>query len=94
VSERKPQHKRTPEQRARIAAGTKAAMANPEVRARISERTKLGILAASPQRRELVALSTAWSEARPGVRSRFIKEVFKATCSASAPELPDRNGAP
>jgi len=72
------------EERARISTETKARMANPAVRALISERTKAGMLAANGQLGELRLLRAAWQSVAPDTRIRFLNEVFALACSASA----------
>lgn len=72
------------EKRARFSAETKARMKDPAVRARISERTKSGMLAASGQLAELRLLRDAWQCARPAARTRFLNEILAPVCSASA----------
>jgi hypothetical protein len=72
--------------RARIAEGTRAAMASPEVRRRISERTREGMLAASElQHSELHGLRTAWRAARPVARQRWLAELFALICGGNEP---------
>ncbi len=61
-----------------ISARTKAAMARPEVRRRISERTKLGMAARATWGPELAALRCAWAGARPAARKRFLDEILEA----------------
>lgn len=51
-------------------------MADPEVRKRISDRTKEGMLAAAGMLPELAALRSAWRAARPAVRKRFLSELM------------------
>lgn len=63
-----------------ISARTKAAMASPEVRKRISERTKLGMAARAQWAPELHALEKAWREAGPTARRRFLDGIFEALC--------------
>lgn len=63
-----------------ISLRTKAAMASPEVRKKISERTKLGMAARATWEPELSALRSAWTDARPSVRKRFLDEIFEALC--------------
>jgi hypothetical protein len=76
------------EERARISAETKARMADPAVRARISERTKAGMQAASGQLAELEPLRASWLQARPETRTRFLNEILASACSASASNDP------
>ncbi|WP_024575933.1 MULTISPECIES: hypothetical protein [unclassified Afipia] len=78
----------TPEQRARISEMTKARMANPEVRERISRRTKEAKAAAAAELPEWLMLRMAWTNARPGVRKRFLDEIVWAGCIASASKDP------
>jgi hypothetical protein len=84
------------ETRARIRANRLEAMRDPEVRAKISEATKLrmaspevrqrirdGIRAASRESVELRALRTFWLTVRPSVRRRFLEEIILAACTDS-----------
>jgi hypothetical protein len=80
------------DQRARISAATKAAMEDPAVRARISERTKAGMLAASGQLLELRLLRDAWQRARSGTRTRFLNEILAPVCTASVPNDANSGG--
>jgi hypothetical protein len=70
--------------RALISERTQQAMAAPEVRQRISERTKAGMAAASGSAAERAALRLAWRTARPSVRRAFLEELLGPVCSASA----------
>ena len=63
--------------RRRISAATRAAMAAPAVRQKISEGTKRGMAAnAMEALPELAGLRVAWSAARSSVRRAFIGEVL------------------
>jgi hypothetical protein len=65
----------TPEQRERISVATRAAMADPALREKISQRTTEGIRRAARELEpELTQLNIAWSSARPAVRKRFLHE--------------------
>jgi hypothetical protein len=66
-------HRHSPEARQRIADATRAAMASPAVRRKISERTKVGMGVLLP---EIARLRDAWRGARPGARRAFICEVL------------------
>ncbi len=68
----------TPERRAEISAATKARMADPAIRAKISRRTKDGLLAAQNGLFEIRDLRTAWKRARPEIRKRFLSETLDA----------------
>jgi hypothetical protein len=77
LSEQIKTRRRTPEQRARIAEATKAAMADPAVREKVSRRTIEGLRnAASQLEPEWQQLRQAWGIARPAVRKRFLDEVL------------------
>jgi hypothetical protein len=69
--------------RALISERTRQAMAAPEVRQRVSERTKAGMARASRMAAERAALGLAWRTARPAVRRSFLEELFAPLCSAS-----------
>jgi hypothetical protein len=64
------------ERRQIISARTKAAMASPEVRKRISEGTKLGMAARSQWAPEFHALEKAWRDAGPVARQRFLERLL------------------
>jgi hypothetical protein len=66
----------TAERRAAISAATKEKMADPAIRAKISRRTKDGILSAQGGLYELRDLRTAWKRAQPHIRRRFFSEVI------------------
>lgn len=68
----KPGYRHSPEARQRIAEATRTAMADPAVREKISERTKIG-MGTLP---ELRRLRDAWQLARPSVRKAFIEEIL------------------
>jgi hypothetical protein len=73
----KRQHSMTPQERARISATTKAAMANSAVRAKI----RAGMVAATAgENIELAALQVAWRAARPFARKRFLVQLFAPSC--------------
>lgn len=86
----KPRNPLTPEQRAKISAGTKAAMASPEMRALISKRTKAGMAAASPKLAELRILRDVWQRTRPDARQQFLNEILASVCSASSATAQER----
>ncbi|UFZ02932.1 hypothetical protein LQG66_27275 [Bradyrhizobium ontarionense] len=77
----KPRSKMGADDRARISILTTARMADPAVRARISERTKAGMAAASGTVADLRLLRDAWGRARPEARARFLTEIFAPACS-------------
>jgi hypothetical protein len=77
--------------RALISERTREAMAAPEVRQRISGRTKAGMAAASGSAAERAALRLAWRTARPSVRRAFLEQLFGPLCSASA-ETQEQSG--
>lgn len=66
----------TDESRRALSQKVRASMADPEVRKRISDRTKEGMLAAAGMLPELAALRSAWRAARPAVRKRFLSELM------------------
>lgn len=68
------------EKRARFSAETKARMEDPAVRARISERTKAGMQAASGELEELRLLRGVWQRLTPQTRRRFLNELFATIC--------------
>ena len=59
--------------RRRIADATRAAMTAPEVRQKISDRTKHGMMLLQP---ELERVRAAWLQARPSVRRMFLNQVM------------------
>jgi len=59
-----------------------ARMADPALRAKISETTRDAM--AAPGRHELAALRRAWLAARPTVRRQFLDLILSPVCSASA----------
>lgn len=66
-----------PEQRAKISEATRAAMADPAVRKRISDRTKAGMRAAEAAAvKELKGLQRAWRAAGPAARRRFLADLL------------------
>lgn len=69
----------SPDARRRIGEATRAAMASPAVRQKISERTKLGMKAMLP---EITKLREAWCSARPSARRAFLNEVLAPLCEA------------
>lgn len=78
----------TPEQRERVSAATRAAMADPMVRAKISARTIAGMHAATSI--EWRRLEAAWTNAGPDVRRRFLHRfILSPVCSASGSKDPD-----
>jgi len=74
--------------RARIAAGTRAAMADPAVRERISQRTRAGMARVSAFAPQKHALAVAWQAACPEVRKSFLDQILAPVCVASAAEAP------
>ncbi|RNJ50290.1 hypothetical protein D1O30_12465 [Methylocystis hirsuta] len=68
------------ERRQLISKRTRAAMATPEVRKKVSDRTKVGIAARKEWSCELAALRVVWRAACPEARRRFIDEIFEALC--------------
>jgi hypothetical protein len=78
----------TPEQRARISAATKAAMADPAVRQRIHDGMRR---ASAVSLLELKSLRAAWLSAGASARKRFLDEILSPVCTASAPN--DADGA-
>jgi hypothetical protein len=71
----------SPEARGRIAETTRAAMASPAVRRKISEGTKLGMKAIrTAVLPELASLREAWRDARPSARRAFLNEVLAPMC--------------
>jgi hypothetical protein len=66
-------HRHSAEGRLRIAEATRAAMAAPEVRQRISDRTKRGMKSLQP---ELERLRAVWLRARPSVRRMFVNHIL------------------
>lgn len=68
------------ERRQLISKRTRAAMAAPEVRKKISDGTKLGMAARKEWAPELHAIKTAWRDAGPIARRRFLDEIFAALC--------------
>lgn len=76
----------TPEARKAHGELTRAKMADPAVRHKISERTKAGMRAADPQidatRAEISKLCTAWDEASSEARQKFVLRVVSAACGA------------
>jgi hypothetical protein len=66
-------HRHSPEVRRRIAGATRAAMAAPAIRQRVSEGIKGG-MGTLP---ELMRLRDAWRLARPSVRRTFVAEVLE-----------------
>jgi hypothetical protein len=77
--------------RALISERTRQAMAAPEVRQRVSERTKAGMARASGMAAERAALALAWRTARPAVRRLFLQELLAPLCSGSAAGDEDRS---
>ena len=71
-----PGGKHSPSARQAISEKVRATMSDPEVRKRISERTKDGMMAAAGMMPELSALRCAWRGARPAVRKRFLSELM------------------
>ena len=63
-----------------ISARTKAAMAAPEVRKRISERTKLGMAAKARWAPEFRELDKAWRAAGPIARHKFLDRLIGGLC--------------
>lgn len=74
--------------RAATSKVTKARMADPAVRQRIRD----GMRRASGETGQLQAIETAWRNAGPTVRLRFISQTFAPVCSASASPAEDENG--
>jgi hypothetical protein len=72
----RPGSQHSPEARARIAAGTRAAMDNPNVQSRVSAATKAGMARAAGSAPELLLRRTAWAAARPTVRQKFVAELL------------------
>jgi len=70
-----------PEHRANMVMAVRAAMVRSEVRARISERTKAGMLAASDGAAR--ALREAWRLVTPQVRRQFLAVVLAPACHVS-----------
>jgi hypothetical protein len=78
ISERTKAALADPEVKARQSANTKAALARPGVRDKISVGTKAGMqLAAQAGQDDLAALNTAWNDARPDARRRFLKSIWQ-----------------
>ncbi len=69
-----------PAERQRVSEATKARMADPAVRQRIRD----GMLAATGETDELRMLRMAWRAARAAVRRRFLDELLRPACEASA----------
>jgi len=63
---------------------TKARMADPAVRLRISKNTAAGMRRASKLHAELLVLRHAWESASADARREFILQVF-AVCPGAAP---------
>ena len=72
----KPGDKHSPAAREALSQKVRTSMSDPEVRKRISERTKDGMMAAAGMLPELSALRRAWRDARPTVRKRFLSELM------------------
>lgn len=66
-------HHHSADARRRIAEATRAAMVAPEVRQRISERTKEGMRRSVPEVDRLIA---AWRAAGPSARRAFLNQVL------------------
>ena len=83
----KPGKRWTPEERKAHGELTRARMADPAVRQKVSERTKEGMRAATPQidatRATIAMLCTAWDEASLEARQKFLLMVLSAACGAS-----------
>lgn len=65
-----------PEKRRRASEKARAINTDPAMRAKISQRTKEGMLAAAGLAPELAGLREAWAAARPSVRAMFLTELF------------------
>jgi hypothetical protein len=80
----KTRHPHSPERRRSIAVATRAAMADPAMRQKISEATKRGMAERVKETLpELAGLRAAWRGARPSVRRAFIGEVLAPLFKAS-----------
>jgi hypothetical protein len=66
------------EHRANMAAAVRAAMARPEVRAKVSQRTREGQRAAADGAAR--ALREAWHRASPAIRRKFLCAVVERLC--------------
>jgi hypothetical protein len=81
-----PRKQWTPEERKVQGELTKARMADPTVRQKISERTRAGMRAADLQiagtAAEVSKLCTAWDEASSEARQKFLLMVLSAACGA------------
>jgi hypothetical protein len=75
----------TSAERAKIAADTRARMADPAVRQRIRD----GMAAAKNELASLSALRAAWNAASPSVRKRFIEDITLTACFASVSQPGD-----
>ncbi len=64
------------ESRARIAAATKTAMADPAVRQRISVATKAGMWRANCVSDQVEALQIAWNSAGEQARQEFLRRIL------------------
>lgn len=75
---KKPTRKLDQAARDEIGRRTREAMADPAIRARISEATKAGMRRRADWFPGLCALEAAWRSAPPEARRRFLSEIFES----------------
>lgn len=66
-----------------ISRRTREAMADPDVRKRISEATKSAMRERAKWFPELCALQSAWRAAGPEARRRFLEEIIGGVCDGA-----------
>jgi predicted RNase H-like nuclease (RuvC/YqgF family) len=82
----KPGARHSPDALARIGSRTKAAMADPAVRQRISEQTKAGMRRKAQLRStDMRHLRDAWNEAPAAVRRAFLTELLAMAVGGPLP---------